>query len=96
MGRRKKETFYQLLNRRIREHNEAAEAAQAAKAAEAAKAAQEAEERNKSTNASRCKTYRNRHLDSVKAAIKKWNEKFKAEHGMSYATFHYRQKHGLL
>lgn len=86
MGRRKKETFYQLLKRRIREHGEAAfEAAQQAK-----------KQPEPTSNAQNCKNYREHHPEKVKAAEKNWFENFKKEHGMCYTTYYYRKKHGLL
>ena len=90
MGRRKKESFYQLLQRRIREHNEA----DAAKLA--AKAKTDAEPATPRKNGEYCKNYRKRHPEAAKNAAKKWFEQFKQEHGMSYATWYYRKKHGLL
>lgn len=89
MGRRKKETFYQLLQRRIREHNEADQANDA-------KATAAAEPEKGTGNARHCRTYRNRHPDKVKNATQKWLENFKKEHGMGYSTYYYRKKHGLL
>ena len=90
MGRRKKESFYQLLQRRIRWHNEADAANLATKAKPAAEPA------TTRKNGEYCKNYRKRHPDTVKKCAKKWFEKFKEEHGMCYATYHYRKKHGLL
>ncbi len=86
MGRHKKETFYQLLQRKIREHGETVVEAMV----------QAANVNKPKDNSENCKRYRERHPDRAKNAAKNWFEKFKQEHGMSYATWYYRKKHSLL
>jgi len=52
-------------------------------------------EKGRAANARRCHRYYLKNKGRIREYLKEWLAAFEKEHGMKYATYRYRMKHGL-